>query len=72
MNHITQKNRLEKQLDSYKKFMPLCPNDSLIKLIKEMTIIKARIDKIREFTIEELNDPVVYQFESKQSKLNFH
>lgn len=71
MNHITQRNQLETQLKSYKDFMPLCPPDSLPKLVNEMMKIHCRLEKIREFTMEELVLKVDYQYETKQSKANF-
>jgi len=71
MNHITQRNQLETQLKSYKDFMPLCPGDSLPKLVNEMMKIHCRLEKIREFTMEELVLKVDYQYETKQSKANF-
>ena len=71
MNHITQRNQLEIQLKNYKDFMPLCPPDSLPKLVNEMMKIHFRLEKIREFTMEELVEKVDYQYETKQSKTNF-
>jgi hypothetical protein len=71
MNHISQRNQLEIQLKSYKDFMPLCPPDSLPKLVNEMMKIHCRLDKIREFTLEKLVEKVDYQYETKQSKVNF-
>jgi len=71
MNHISQRNQLEIQLKSYKNFMPLCPADSLPKLVNEMMKIHCRLEKIREFTLEELVEKVDYQYETKQSKSNF-
>lgn len=71
MNHITQRNQLEIQLKNYKDFMPLCPSDSLPKLVNEMMKIHCRLEKIREFTLEELVEKVDYQYETKQSKTNF-
>ena len=70
MNHITQRNQLEIQLKNYKDFMPLCPSDSLPKLVNEMMKIHCRLEKIREFTLEELVEKVDYQYETKQSRLN--
>lgn len=64
-------NQLEIQLKNYKDFMPLCPADSLPKLVNEMMKIHCRLEKIREFTLEELVEKVDYQYENKQSKTNF-
>jgi predicted component of type VI protein secretion system len=71
MNHITQRNQLEIQLKNYKDFMPLCPPDSVPKLVKEMMKIHCRIEKIKEFSLEKLVEKVDYQYETKQSKINF-
>lgn len=71
MNAITQKNRLEMRLKDYKDFIPLCPNDSLPKLLSEMYKITMRIDKIREMTFEKMCEEVPCQYETKQSKINY-
>jgi hypothetical protein len=71
MNHITQRNRLEIQLKSYRDFMPLCPPDSFPKLVREMMKIHYRIEKIREFTLEQLVEEVDVYFDTVQSKSNF-
>ena len=71
MNAITQRNRLESQLKSYKDFVPFCPADGLLKLIGEMTKIIQRIDKIKELEIDELVKEVPFYFDIKQSKANF-
>lgn len=71
MNHITQRNLLEQQLKSLKDFVPLCPNDSLPKLLNEMLKIQSRIEKIKELDFDKLVVNVTYYFETKQSKLNF-
>ena len=71
MNHIRQRNSLEKQLKSYKDFMPLCPNDALPKLMREMSKIHNRIETIKTYDLEKLLTEVPYQYETKQSKLNF-
>ena len=70
MNHVRQRNQLEIQLKNYKNFVPLCPPDSLPKLLNEIIKIHSRIEKIREFTIEELVKEVDFYFETKQSKSN--
>lgn len=71
MNAITQRNRLESQLKSYKDFVPFCQSDGLLKLMGEMTKIIHRIDKIKELTVDELVNEVPFYFEIKQSKTNF-
>lgn len=71
MNHIRQRNLLEERLKSYKEFMPLCSFDAMPKLVQEMTRIHARIETIKEYTIDQLVQPVTVQYETKQSKMNF-
>ena len=71
MNHITQKNRLEEQLKSYKDFMPYCRNDDLQKLLSEMYKISLRIDKIREMSFDKMLEEVPVQYVTKQSKINY-
>lgn len=71
MNHISQRNRLEIQLKSYKDFMPLCPPDSVPKLVNEIMKIHCRIDKIKEFTIDQLVEEVQFHYETVQSKSNY-
>lgn len=71
MNAITQRNKLDAQLKSYMDFMPFCPRDSFLKLSNEMIKINNRLDKIKCMGLKELMAPVDYQFETKQSKVNF-
>lgn len=71
MNAITQRNRLESQLKSYKDFVPFCPADGLLKLMGEMARIYLRIEKLREYSEGELYQEVPFYFETKQSKTNF-
>lgn len=71
MNHVHQRNQLEVQLKNFKDYMPLCPPDSLPKMVNEMMKIHWRIEKIKEFTVEKLMEKVVCQYETKQSKSNF-
>lgn len=71
MNHITQKNWLEKRLKIYKDYVPFCPNDSLQNLIREMQVTMNRIESIRLMPVDELMKEVPCQYETKQSKSNF-
>jgi hypothetical protein len=71
MNAISQRNKLEIQLKSFKDFMPLCPPDDLLKLMNEMAKIISRLEKIREYNLKELVSEVPHYYETKQSKLNF-
>lgn len=71
MNAITQRNRLEIQLKNYKDFVPICPADSLPKLMNEMMKIHCRIQKIKEYNLSKIMEEVPHYFETKQSKSNF-
>lgn len=71
MNLITQRNRLEVQLNNYRDFVPFCPSSKLLPLLNEMIKIHFRIEKIKEYNLEELMKEVPFYFETKQSKINF-
>lgn len=71
MNHITQRNNLEKQKANFIKFMSICPENSVLKLSQELTKIESRLEKLREYDLNKLMQPVPFQFETKQSKLNY-
>lgn len=71
MNAIRQRNKLEFQLKNLKDFMPLCPNSNILKLTNEIIKINYRLEKIQEFTSEQLFEKIHYQYEIKQSRLNF-
>ncbi|URM37179.1 hypothetical protein [Flavobacterium anhuiense] len=71
MNHIRQRNYLEVQLKNFKDFIPFCPNDSLPALLHEMSKIHDRLEKLREYTIEQLVKEVHFHYETRQSKSNF-
>ncbi|EJL66276.1 hypothetical protein [Flavobacterium sp. CF136] len=71
MNHISQRNRLEIQLKSYRDFMPFCPPDSFPKLVNEMMKIHCRLEKIKEFTLDKLVEEVQFHYDTVQSKSNF-
>lgn len=71
MNHISQRNQLEIRMRSYARFMKICPDGSVIKLAKEITKLQARISIIKMMDYQHLQETVVVQFETKQSKSNF-
>lgn len=71
MNHISQRNQLEIRMRSYARFMKICPDRSVIKLAKEITKLQARISIIKMMDYQHLQETVVVQFETKQSKSNF-
>jgi hypothetical protein len=71
MNHISQRNNLEKQCKSYVEFMKNCPRNSVIKLAQEISRIQARVSIIRNMNYQHLQEEVVVYYETKQSKSNF-
>lgn len=71
MNHISQRNQLELQLRKYVKFMKICPENGVIKLSNEISKIELRLNQIREYDLEKLNQTVIFTYETKQSKSNF-
>jgi len=71
MNHISQRNRLEMQLQRYMYFMAYCPRGSFLKLSAEMIKIYERIEQLKTIDDEQLHKQVFFQYETKQSKLNF-
>lgn len=71
MNHISQRNRLEMQLQRYMYFMAYCPRDSFLKLSNEMIKIYERIEQLKIIDNEQSRKQVIFQYETKQSKLNF-
>lgn len=70
MNHVSQRNKLQIQLQSYKNFVPKCSNADLHKLLHEITVITNRIESISSMNIDELAKEVPFYFETKQSKCN--
>jgi hypothetical protein len=51
--------------------MKECPENSVIKLAKEITRMQARVSIIRMMEYQQLKETVTIHFEVKQSKLNF-
>lgn len=51
--------------------MPFCPRDSFLKLSNEMVKINNRLEAIKCMTLKELMAPVEFQYETKQSRVNF-
>jgi hypothetical protein len=71
MNHISQRNDLDARIKDYVRFMKICPENSVIKLAKEITRMQARVSIIRMMEYQQLKKTVTIHFEVKQSKLNF-
>lgn len=71
MNYISQRNRLEMQLQSYIKFTEFCPRDSFLKLSMEMVRITERIEILNRMPLSELTKQVSEYLDTKNSKINF-
>jgi hypothetical protein len=70
MNHISQYNELYKQIERYKKFIPICPNNQLINIFIEIEKIIIRCDFINKMKLSESIKEVDFYYEIKQSKIN--
>ena len=70
MNAISQRNRIEKQLQDYIKFMPICPQNSVVQLSYELVKLNNRLEEIKKMNLSQLNQEVVFHFETKQSQMN--
>lgn len=70
MNAISQRNRIEKQLQDYIKFMPICPQNSVVQLSQEITKLEQRLQEIKKMDLNQLTKEVVFHFETKQSQMN--
>ena len=70
MNHISQRNKIEKQLHDYIKFMPICQPNSVVKLSQEITKLEQRLQEIKKMDLNQLTKEVVFHFETKQSQMN--
>jgi hypothetical protein len=70
MNHISQRNKIEKQLNDYVKFISKCPQNSVVKLSKEIVKLEQRLEEIKKMDLKQLNSEVVFHFEMKQSQMN--
>ena len=71
MNHIQQKAKLESMLQSYKNFIPFCPNESLQKIFIEIDKIVTRLETISEMKCDELLKEVFVSYQEADSKINF-
>jgi hypothetical protein len=52
MNAISQRNKIEKQLHDYVKFMPECPQNSVVKLSKEIVKLGQRLEEIKKMDLK--------------------
>ncbi len=70
MNAITQRNRLEIQLQNYINFTPYCPRESFLKLSIEMVRITEKIEILNRMNLSESLKQVPDYFDTKNSKIN--
>ena len=71
MNHITQRNKLDKQISSYVGFLKIATRRQSISLCSEITKLQNRIDVIELMPYKKQLETLDEFFETKQSKLNF-
>lgn len=71
MNHISQRNKLEKQVSSYVAFLKIANRSQSVKLSKEIAKLSSRIDTIDQMPYSDQIKTLDEHFETKQSKLNF-
>lgn len=70
MNAISQRNRIEKQINDLVNFMPYCPSKSVVKLSYELVKLNNRLEEIKKMDLNQLTKEVVFHFETKQSQIN--
>jgi hypothetical protein len=71
MNHINQRNALEKQITDYVRVIKIGTRTQVIKLSKEIAKLSARITTIEEMSYADQKQELDFHFETKQSKMNF-
>lgn len=70
MNHISQRNKLDKQISSYVDFMKSATRSQIIKLSKEITNLSNRISEIDSMPYLKQIEPIEDYLDEKPSKLN--
>lgn len=71
MNHIGQRNALERDISAYVRVIKTSTRSQVIKLSKEITKLSARITTIEEMSYTDQRQELDFHFETKQSKMNF-
>jgi len=71
MNHVTQRNKLDKQISGYVGFLKIANRGQSLKLCREITKLQDRIDVIDMMPYPDQIKTLDEHFETKQSKLNF-
>lgn len=71
MNHIAQRNSLERQITAYVRVLKISTRSQAIKLSEEITKLASRITIIEQMSYTSQREELDFSFETKQSKLNF-
>ena len=71
MNHIGQRNALERQITDYVRILKIATRTQSVKLSKEIAKLSARITTIEEMSYTDQRQELDFHFETKQSKMNF-
>jgi len=71
MNHITQRNRFDKQISDYIGFLKIATRMQSIKLCKEIVKLSSRVEFIELMPYPDQVKKLDEYFETKQSKINF-
>lgn len=72
INHIEQRQELENLLELYKAYVPFLIGYRIKKLTLEMIKISDRLELLNEMKFDELLKPIAYDYDTKQSKINFY
>jgi hypothetical protein len=70
LTNKSQRNRIEMQLISYKRFLKICDMQSITKLCKEIIKLENRLELLRQMSDNELKKEVQFQYLIVQSKAN--
>lgn len=71
MNHINQRNKLDKQITDYVGFLKIANRSQSVKLCKEIAKLSSRIELIDLMPFPNQIQKLDVYFETKQSKMNF-
>lgn len=70
MNHITQRNKLDKQISGYVGFLKIANRGQSLKLCREITKLSVRIEEIDAMPYLKQIEPIDEYLDQKPSKLN--
>lgn len=70
MNHISQRNKLEKQISGYVGFLKIANRGQSLKLCREITKLSVRIEEIDAMPYLKQIEPIDEYLDQKPSKLN--